>query len=346
VNATRDALIMDWLQLLPPASTVVEVIESVEPDAQVVDACRRLKGLGYRIALDDFRPGSWDNPLLRLADIVKVDVLATGQAERAAIAKRLLRTHVALLAEKVETLDIVDETRAQGYSLFQGFFFARPVVVTGRDIAASKRSYLRVLHEIHREDIDLPALADIIERELALSYKLLRYINASFYGWRGSVSSIRHALMLLGAREIRRWATVIALAGMVGEESDELIHQALLRGRLCELLAPAIGLKSRASDLFFMGLFSLIDVLLEQPMGEILNETPIAEDAKAALLGEPGPMRSVLDLVCAYLSGQWSESETLSDRLSVLHARLPALFASALEWCDAGDLRSGLDRAA
>jgi EAL and modified HD-GYP domain-containing signal transduction protein len=346
VNVTRDVLVQGFSALLPPATTTIEILETIRPDPEVIDACRRLKMMGFRLALDDFRPDPAWRALLDLADIVKVDVLASNAAERASLARSLRPRGITLLAEKVETREIFRETAGLGYSLFQGYFFARPVIVSGRDIPASRRSHLEILREIHRPDLDYGAICSVVEREVALSYKLLRYVNSAIFGWRGAISSIRHALLLMGITEIRRWASVIALAGMASDEPGELIATALLRGRFCELLASGTELAQRESDLFLVGLFSVIDAILGCPLGEILENIPIAADAKGALLGEPGPMNDLLQLVISYTMGDWTQVEERAERLHIDQAILPDAYAWAIEWAQGSGGVSSTARAA
>jgi len=336
VNLTQDALLGGWAELLPPEFTVLEILESVEPSAQVLAACDRLRGLGYRLALDDYGPASRWTGFVEHADIVKVDVLATTAAERSSIAKCVKKANGILLAEKVETRETVDETAASGYTLFQGNFFARPAMVSGRDIPARQQSCLRMLRELHRSDLDLVALSTIIEREVALSYKLLRYVRASAFGWRGPVASVWHALTLLGAREARRWGTVIAVSGVAIGGADELVRESLILGRFCELMAPSAQMLLRAADLFFLGMFSRLDAILQQPMEVILDQVPIADDAKAALQGKPGPLRNVLDLANAYLAGEWDDVDAGARALGIRASSLPGMFTAAIEWCEMG----------
>jgi c-di-GMP-related signal transduction protein len=338
VNVTRELLIGEGICLLPAAHTAVEVLENVPPDEEVLAACRRLKNKGYRLVLDDYISGSAWESHLELADIVKVDVLATTADERAALAKRFRRGGPVLLAEKVETQTMHEETRALGYQLFQGFFFARPTTVTARDIPMSQMHHVQLLREIHRPGLDFDALEEIIEHEVGLSYKLLRYINSAFFGWRGAVESIRHALMLLGEREIKNWATVVVMAGMADDKPDELVTQALLRGRHCERLAGPAGFGPRAHDLFLMGAFSLIDAMLDVPLARVLREIPIAEDLKAALQGEPGPLRDVFTVVVAYAGGDWTLVSERADRLRLKEGVIAEAYVDALRWCDEGQV--------
>jgi EAL and modified HD-GYP domain-containing signal transduction protein len=336
INLTRELLVQEVASLLPARTTVLELLETITPDPEVLRACRRLKGMGYRIALDDYRADPALDPLVDLADIVKVDLLATPPAEIASIAGSLPGRGILLVAEKVETQEAFQEMQSLGYHLFQGYFFARPTIVSGRDIPASTASCLQLLQEIHKPDMDFRQIRDTVEHEVALSYKLLRYINSAFFGRRGSVSSIQHALLLLGESETRRWATVVALAGLSDEEPGELLSMALLRGRLCELLAPAAHLPTRASDVFLVGLFSLIDAILQYPLEKILHEIPIASDAKAALLGEPGPIRDMLDLATAYSTADWDSVAAAAARLGIREEWLPAFYEAAIEWSQQG----------
>jgi EAL and modified HD-GYP domain-containing signal transduction protein len=346
INVTRELLVGGGISLMPASTTVVEILETVEPDREVLEACRMLKGKGYLLALDDFACGSPWEPWLELADIVKVDVIASGPAARATLARRFKHAGPRLLAEKVETQAIHLETSGLGYQFFQGFFFERPTTLSARDIPTSKLHEVQLLREIHRSGLDFPALEGIIEHEVGLSYKLLRYINAAFFGWRGSVDSIRHALMLLGEREIRNWASVVVMAGMASDKPDELVTQALMRGRHCELLAPAAGLESRAHDLFLMGTFSLIDAILDCPLASVLREIPIAPDIKDALLGEPGPLRDLFTVVVAYAGGDWALVSERAKRLGLDEAAIPVCYIEALRWCDESLERTEGNRAA
>lgn len=346
INVTRELLVQEWVCVLPPEATVLEIVESVTPDEEVLGACRRLRERGYRIALDDFKLDAGRDVLLEVAEIVKVDVLASTPSECERLARQLPSRGITLLAEKVETPDLHRRMMDLGYALFQGYFFARPTILTGRDIPSSKGNHLRVLREIHRPELDFDALVAIVEREVSLSYKLLRYVNTCYFGQRSSVASLRHALMLLGECEIRRWASVIVLAGMASDRPEELVTEALLRARLAELLAPDAGMGMRSSDLFLMGLLSLIDAILAQPLETVLREIPIADDIRAALLGQAGPMRDLLALVTAYVRGRWDGLAAPAARLGIEERMLPGRYAQAVAWAGASATRGDWAEAA
>lgn len=319
--------------MLPQEAIVVEILEVVEPDAEVLAACRRLRQAGYTIALDDFQDRRGGHPLLEVAHMVKVDFLATDAAERRALAGRLVPRGIRCLAEKVETWEILREAQELGYTYFQGYFFSRPVVLARKDIPGFKLNYLRLLQEIHRPELNFRQMEDIIGRDTSLSYKLLRYLNSVFFGLRQPVGSIRHALVYLGEREIRKWVTLVALASMARDKPEELLVQALIRAKFCEALAPFVGLSPRSGELFLTGMFSLIDAMLDRPLPEILEEMPVADDVKAALLQQGGPLRGPYECMLAYVAGEWEQLESSSAGLGIQEGITPGLYVDAVRWC-------------
>ena len=336
VNVTRDVLLGEIISMLPREAVVVEVLETVAPDAEVIAACRKLKRAGYALALDDFRDPDRNHPLLDLADIVKVDFLATGEGERAALARGLVPRGIQCLAEKVETREVFREAQAVGYRSFQGYFFSRPVVMARRDVPGFKLNYLQILGEIHRTELDFRQMEKIIGRDTSLSYKLLRYLNSAFFGLRGPVGSIQHALLMLGEREVKKWVTLVALAGMAMDKPEELLIQALIRAKFCESLALRVRLADRAGELFLVGMFSLIDAMLDRPLPEILEGMPIAGDVKAALLQQEGPLRDPYDCALAYARGDWARLGEIAARLGIPEAETPPLYMDAVRWCREG----------
>ena len=272
----------------------------------------------------------------------RVDVLNLSASE----VSRLGRLHdggtPVMLAEKVENQEVLAAVREAGYRYFQGFFFARPVTVGRRDIPASKMSMMRLLEQIHRPRLDLDAIEETIEHELALCYKLLRFMGSAYMGWRQPVSSVRHALMLMGQDEFRRWASIVALAGMADGKPEELVTESVLRARYCQGLAQPTGLGQNATELFLTGLFSLIDAILDQPLPDLLEAMAIDDEVKRTLLGGPGPLRSVLDLVLAHQRCDWVAVDVGASRLGISSHQLPPLFAEALQY---SDMSSGMDAA-
>ncbi len=337
INFPRDLLVDPRLFSLPASKTVIEILESVRPEPAVVNACRALREKGYVLALDDFSHlQGWDR-LANLVSIIKVDFRATTPADQQALVERYAGRGACMLAEKIETQEEFDRARRLGYHYFQGYFFARPVIISRREVPGSKLGYVRILQEIHRPELELFALEALIQREVSLASKLLRYINSSIFGWINPVHSIRQALALLGEQEIRNWVSLVALPNLASDKPDELVRTALLRARFSELLAQWAGLGHRKADLFLIGLFSLLDAMLGRSLTEILDEMRLGGEIADALLGTAPPRQSlagVYTLVREYEAGDWN---ALSDTAAILRIPLeiiPDLYLEAVSWSD------------
>jgi EAL and modified HD-GYP domain-containing signal transduction protein len=304
----------------------------VEPDAEVIAACRLLKAKGYLLALDDFVYHEGFDPLIALVDIIKVDFLATDLEEQQSLIERLACPGLSFLAEKVETREVFQQALEMGYAYFQGYFFSRPEVVTGRDVPGFKLHYLQILQEIHQPELNFKQLVEIIKRDMSLSYKLLRYINSAYFGRRTQVTSIKQALALLGEKEVKKWATLIVLVSMAQDKPEELVIQAIVRAKLCESLAASAGLAHRVEDLFIMGMFSLIDAILDRELAEILNDLPIAGDIKAALLDGNNSLHNVYQYVLAYEDADWEQLSMHASKLGTDENLLPQLYIDAINW--------------
>jgi EAL and modified HD-GYP domain-containing signal transduction protein len=272
------------------------------------------------------------NPLVDLADIVKIDLLASPPSEWRRIVDALGPRGIALLAEKVETERDFAAAAELGCRYFQGYFFSRPEVVSTRTIPGSKLNYLLLLRELYAPRADIEAVGRIVEREVALSFKLLRHINSAHFGLRNRITSLRQALLLLGLRGIRQWAAIALLADLGADRPSAVVTSSVLRAKLCESLAAESGLGGRAPDLFLMGLFSLLDALLGRPLSELLALVPMAEDCRAALLGEDNAARAIFEAAVAHERGDWPSMSRRARQLGVDERRLPALYLEAVRW--------------
>jgi EAL and modified HD-GYP domain-containing signal transduction protein len=304
----------------------------VAVDAEVIAACRKLYTRRFALALDDFVPGSPAEDLLPFARFVKVDVLQTSAAERAALARRLRPRGLRLIAEKVETADIAAQAHAAGYRLFQGYYFCRPTTFAATEMPARRMAYLGLLGAFSREDLTIEELEDLVKRDVSLSYRVLRSINSWVYGLRNEVTSMRHAIVLLGVDQIRKWASVWALAGLNSGGTQEIVTVALLRARCCELVGTTLVGPEEGAGYFLLGLCSLLDVILGRPMADALADMPLAAEINDALMGRPNRPREVLGAVVAYEQGQWGAANAAMDRLKLSAATLLDAYADALRW--------------
>ncbi|MFZ5877162.1 MAG: EAL and HDOD domain-containing protein [Nitrospirota bacterium] len=331
VNCTRDALIKRYAAALPSRTTVIELLEHVEADDEVLAACRALKAAGYTLALDDFVLRDAVEPLLALADIVKVDVLSTSVEEQRELFARC-GANIAMLAEKVETREAFDRGMTMGYRYFQGYFFSRPVVLNSRDLPTKTLSVLELLGAIHRSDLDFESLERIFRRQASFSRRLLRYLNSKAFAPRSRIGSFQQAAALLGEREVRKFASLIALAGIGRDKPGELLVTAAVRGRFGESLAPKLGLGDRGADLFLMGLFSVSDALMDRPLSDVFDAVPLGDDVKQALMGRPGRFPTIHQLVMTYERGDWSEVGRLSAELRLDETDLQACYVASVDW--------------
>lgn len=332
INFTRDTLVKGYATLLPKELIVVEILEDVEQDVEVFDACRELKRLGYTIALDDFVCEDWSNPLVHFADIIKVDFRATSARLRAELPPLITSRKIRPLAEKIETRGEFDEAVGLGYTYLQGYFFSKPLVLAGRDVPGLRHRYLDVLQAVNRPDLDFAEIEAIIKHEPSLSYKLMTYINSVAFGFRSRITSIRQVLALLGDDAVKKWASVVALAGLAENQPSELVVNSLVRARASEVLAGAAALDGRAQELFLLGLFSLLDVITGRPMAEVLMDLPLADDVKLALLGNRNRLRDVLSCVLAYEQAEWEAFALYAAKLKIDETEAARVFGEAVAW--------------
>ena len=332
INCTRQFLVNEYATLLPKEEAVLEILETVEPDAEVLAACRKLKDLGYAIALDDFVDAEKLQPFIDLANIIKIDFQLSAPSDRQQAVAKFAPLGIRLLAEKVETRAEFAEARSSGYRYFQGYFFCKPQIVPSQHIPAFKAHYLRLLQAINRPELDRNEVVALIECELSLCYKLLRFMNSPLFGFLSEVNSTRHALALLGDEEVRKWASVAAVLGIAGNKCDELVLTSLTRGRCCELLAARRGTHRDRQSMFLLGVFSLMDSLLGRPISEIVSEIALPDVVRAALLGKPNRHGKILELVKAFEGGRWSEVSELGVALRQDDSQLSAAYVEAVDW--------------
>jgi len=332
INFTRDTLVKGYATLLPKDSIVVEILEDVEQDHEVFDACRALKQRGYMIALDDVVCDDWDNPLLGFADIIKVDFRASNDRTKAALPGLMAARKIKALAEKIETRAEFDEAVALGYTYQQGYFFSKPLVLSGRDVPGVKHRYLELLREINRADLDFGDVEGVIKREPSLTYKLMTYINSVAFSFRNRITSVRQSLALLGEDAVRKWASVVALAGLAHEQPSELLVSSLIRARFCEVIAASVKLEERGQELFLMGLFSLLDAITGRPMHDVLANLPLADDIKMALLGNRNRLRDVLACLLAYEQAEWETFGLFAAKLRLDEDETARIYLEAVEW--------------
>lgn len=333
INCTREFLLDGQVELLPAKQVVIEVLETVGNDEAVVTACHRLTQRGYHLALDDYVDDPSFDALLHTASIVKLDVLHKKPDELRAVLQRLRPFKVQVLAERVETMEMHKECMTLGFDLFQGYFYRRPELVTRKEIEVGQTAMLRLLNMLRDHETPDAAVESGFRSDPTLTYKLLRIVNSASVGGRG-IDSIGYAIRMVGRQMLYRWLALLMVSSMVtgNDVTDQLVYAALLRARLCELIAESSPQVRHPQALFMTGLFSMLDVLLRMPMRDVLARVSVSEEIRQAVMEGRGPYAEPLLLADAYQRGEWDQVDVLASSLGVLPMQMAWLYTKSLTW--------------
>ncbi len=333
INFSENLLQSDLIYVLPKEQVVIEVLERVNPTAEVVAACQVLKSRGYMLALDDFVVGDDLEsylPLVELADIIKIEFSTVhDEGVRAFMAR--LTPRVKFLAEKVETEAEYQLARQLGFQLFQGYFFSRPIMSSGKEIGSLNANLLRILDELNKPEVNYRDLTEAIQHDVGLSYKLLRMANSLYFGARNPVTSIRQAMVRLGTQEITRWVMLMLLRGIQRTENAELIKASIIRGKMLSLIARELATVNEP-DYFVAGIFSSLDLLLDKPMEEALAGLALSDDVIEALMGTDNQLRRCLDTLLTFERGAWDDWDRYGELRGISCKRFMTLYVDALRW--------------
>ena len=334
INFTTQLVLDEVWRVLPKHDVVIELLENIEPTPELIESVKKIKGQGYTLALDDFEYHPKFEPLIELADIIKVDIRISGMANAQKMAKDFLPRGITMLAEKVETLQEFKDCRKWGYTLFQGFFFARPEVIESDQIPESKVAKLQLMQKVHQPDIDYGDLVEVLKSDPSLTLKLLKYINSVSMGVRHEVTNLRQALALIGLNNFKKWASVLIMASIAEDKPRELMKLSLFRGRFCELLSDYLGLSDQSSEYFLTGIFSLMDAAFGKPMETVVGDLPLSDEIIETLLGNETKIQSVLKLSQALELEDDIEKYVSELRKSVPLEKLSEINQEAISWTD------------
>ena len=333
INMDVPMLMSSFSSLLPKDNVVIEVLETVQATDEVLARLQELKREGYRLALDDFHYQPELEPLLPLADYVKLDVLAHTPDELAKQVKQIRRYPAKLLAEKVETLQQFNHCRDLGFDFFQGYYFARPETLVERVINPVHATVLQLLEKV-RQGADVKELEALFKKDVALTFKLMRYINSAGFGLSCEVQSIRHAVSILGMQPLYRWLTLLLVTAGSNVTSPAQARTAITRGRLCELLGKTELTRSDQDNLFIVGVFSMLPAMLEMTMEQVLERVVIPEKIADALLDRSGLYGPFLALAEAVESGDTARLEDLTLSLMLSPDQVSEAHLQALAWVE------------
>ncbi|QJR81448.1 EAL domain-containing protein [Alteromonas pelagimontana] len=332
INFSTETLISRFPTTLNPDTVVVELAENPAGQIGLLQACEHIKQLGFRLAIDDPMMLSGQHEIFPLIDIIKVDV-SKGRFEQ--IEKqipRFLDSNIQLVAEQVDTPEDFNICRGLGFDFFQGYFFAQPEAGIHRHLPASKMNLVDLMGESSYSNFDLPRINQIIERDAALSYLLLKFINNPLVNKRYKITSLKHALTYMGEVEIKKFIAVLSLANLGDDKPLELIHMSLVRAKFFDLLSQERRLNTDPPIGFLVGLFSLLDALLDQDMPNILKQLPLVDSVNDALLGKSAEFNHYLTLARAFEGALWLNVIKQSRELAIDQKQLHSLYNQAIMW--------------
>lgn len=329
VTLSRNYLLGHWPVPVDAALLGICIPAALARDPEVVDAAARWRRQGVVLTLDAalYTPGL--DPMLALVQYVKLDASLLGAQQLGAQVAALRRFDVRLVATRVETQRRYEFYRQLRFDLFQGYFFARPQLLKGRQLPTNQANLLRVLGEVQDPAVSIEQLESLIQRDVTLSVKLLRYINSAFFGMPRKFESIREAIVYLGLKQLRVWVSLVLMSGAAGQP-PELSRLSLMRAKSCELLAMASRDAAEPAACFMAGLFSTLDGLFQSSLEQILAGLPLSEELTAALLRHEGPIGEILAFVLAHER----EPGAGADGLSLPAEEINRCYATALAWAD------------
>ncbi len=297
INFTTQNILEKTPLNLPKERVVIEVLESVTVSADIINNIKELSERGYTIALDDFVFTAEWRPLLKYADIIKLDILEMGESKTRHIVDKLKPYKIKLLAEKVETHEEFQYLQEMGFDYFQGYFFQKPNIVSGKRIGINQTAAIKLLTLINNPAVDFEEISKAISLDVMLSYKLLHYINSAFFALPNKIESIHHAIAYLGLNEVKRWSNILTLASLSNKPAA-VLQNSLIRGKMCELLANKVN--EQAEHFFLIGMLSSLDSILDMPLEEALKQLPLAPDILLSILHKEGRGGEALNCVMSY----------------------------------------------
>ena len=335
INFTLQTLIQGFPEMLTPDEVVVEILETIKPGKKLLALCKDLHKKGYTLALDDYEHQSVWAHFYPFIKIIKIDIQQTGIDEIKEVLIAIKdHPHIKMLAEKVETYEEYDQMMQLGFDYFQGYFFARPEMMKTKSLSPSQVAMAELLYETSKPDLDLNGITHVFERDVSLSYKLLRYANSAIFKRRSEVSTIKQALVLLGAGELKRFIGLMFAVTANPEKPSELINLAMTRAKFCELIAHDNRSQLDESIAFLIGLLSMIDAILDEKMVSVLDKLPLSQDIKNPLLTKKGTMATLIKLVEFIEQADWDKTMTVIKELKLDKDKVVAHYSQAVAWAD------------
>lgn len=335
INFTGKLIKDEIATILPPKDVVIEILETIEPNDEIISACKKLKNQGFTLALDDFVFDKKYEKLIEIVDIIKVDFLITKGLDRKKVFDLLkVNNKIKFLAEKIESIEEYNEAVYYGYSYFQGYYFSKPVILSKESLSHNRNTALKILKLINDKEFSFADLEGLILKDVGLSYKLTKLINSSAYCIKNKIKSIRYAIAFLGEKEIVKWLYIVLMHDLKGKNPNELIRTSLQRARFCELICNMTSYKEKSFSAYMTGLFSVIDAILNCSMESVLKDIYVYDEVKDALIGKENTLNIILKLAVSFGKGEWIEAGEYAKRLNLDINEVSGMYLDVLRWVD------------
>ena len=335
INFTIETLNSHYPEMLTPKEVVVEILETVKPGKRLLAHCKDLHEKGYTIALDDYIHQKVWAHFYPYINIIKLDwqVLSLDDIK---VVKDAIAAypHIKLLAEKVETYEEYEQALSLGCELFQGFFFSKPEIVKTKSLSPSQVAMAELLYETSKPELDLSSITSVFERDVTLSYKLLRYANSPIFRRRSEISTIKQALVILGSGELQRFIALMFAVNANPNKPSELINLSMARAKFCESISEILSSQVDVSIAFLTGLLSLIDAILDEKIETVLESLPLSQSIKDPLLTKKGTMADIIKLVSLIEHADWEATDVIIDSLTLEKEQVLTAYNKALVWAD------------
>lgn len=332
INFSDELVIKGYPQLIPKEQLVVELLETARPTKKLLQSVQELKQAGYQIALDDYEHAPVWLHFFPYIDIIKVDFRTSTNEQILEIKQAASDFSIELLAEKVESHAEFNHAIELGFTYFQGYFFSEPEMMQSKALAPSQMSLAELLYESSKSEMDLDSIITIFQRDVTLSFKLLRYANSAAFKRRNDIETIRQAIIVLGQAELKKFLAVLFAAQVNTSKPVELIRLSMGRANFCEAIAKSHQQLRDPSTAFLTGMLSVIDAILDEPIESVMNKLPLSEDIKTALINHTGILADYLSLVQHYEKAQWDDANALISKLGIDANKVPDFYHDSIHW--------------
>ncbi len=331
INFTKKLILQQTPLLFPPQHIIIEVLENIEPDKEVIAALELFKKKGFNIALDDFIYHEKYIPMMEVSKIIKFDLIATPLESLTDIVQDIQSNYdITLLAEKVETYEEFELAKKMGFSLFQGYFFSKPEILSTKDISPSHITKLKLINEVGKKDFDLIKIEELIKNDVSVSFKLLKFLNAAYFNRPTPIITIKDAITYLGTVELKKFINIVALSDLGENKPDELIKISILRAKMCEQCGTILKSHFTTEELFTLGLFSYIDAILDSKMTNILENISFSDKMTNALLGKDKEFQKIVTIINSFEKGDWDNNLYNIISGTIIERKLPEFYFDAI----------------